>query len=234
MSGRDLRNRMEEAARYERKYVAKGACRGEAELYLKLHPALFREIYHPRHVNNIYFDTYDLADYADTLAGVQKRTKTRIRWYGDLFGFAESPALELKHKHGLVGWKESFVLAGFHMEEVFQPAVLREALTASQLPSQVAARATSVEPSLVNRYLRSYYLSACGRFRVTLDSGLEFHALPSPGGRFAFNHVEETVVLELKYEKQHDADAPRIGSFFPFGLSRFSKYTSGIAALDPS
>ena len=43
--------------RYERKFLIQDATRSEVERSIKLHPALFSEIFHERSVNNIYFDS---------------------------------------------------------------------------------------------------------------------------------------------------------------------------------
>ncbi len=223
----------ETAGRYERKFLIKAVSPAEVELLIKLHPVFFREIYHARYVNNIYFDTYALESYFEALDGVERRTKTRIRWYGDLFGFIESPSLELKHKHGAIGWKEIFAMQGFDFGEPFDPSAIRQALAASKIPGTTAARTSLLEPALVDRYLRRYFLSACGRFRITVDSRMEFIVVPARGGRFTARHAHTArVVLELKYDKADDVEAVRVGSFFPFGLERFSKYTDGLEVLD--
>lgn len=39
------------------------------------------------------------------------------------------------------------------------------------------------------------------------------------------------VVLELKYAVEHDADAPGISGWFPFRLTRSSKYVIGLDAI---
>ncbi len=41
-------------------------------------------------------------------------------------------------------------------------------------------RGLALRPTLLNRYLRKYFASTCGRFRVTIDAKLEFSAPPNP------------------------------------------------------
>ena len=59
---------------------------------------------------NFYFDSVNFNNYYDNLDGNIFRTKIRIRWYGDLFGYIENPVLELKIKNGLLGNKISYNL----------------------------------------------------------------------------------------------------------------------------
>ena len=84
--------------RYERKFLVSELNRFEIESIVRLHPAIFSEIYHQRSVNNIYFDTMNVSNYLDNINGVKQRLKVRIRWYGDLFGFIDKSVLEFKIK----------------------------------------------------------------------------------------------------------------------------------------
>ena len=43
--------------RYERKFFISQLTKFEVESMIRIHPAVFSEIYHKRFVNNIYFDT---------------------------------------------------------------------------------------------------------------------------------------------------------------------------------
>jgi len=49
-----------ENSRYERKFVTENWTRNSVEQSIKNNPAFFREIFHQRKINNIYFDTADL------------------------------------------------------------------------------------------------------------------------------------------------------------------------------
>ena len=94
--------------RYERKYFITEITYGDIDSIVKLHPAMFSEIFHKRSVNNIYFDSPDLNNYFDNIDGNMYRVKSRIRWYGRTFGVIEKPVLELKIKNGLLGRKECY------------------------------------------------------------------------------------------------------------------------------
>ena len=89
--------------RYERKFtVPNSFCYRIIEQFVKKNTALFREVFHVRQVNNIYFDTAKYNDYFDNVLGVSDRKKIRIRWYGDTFGEIRKPVLEFKIKKGIV------------------------------------------------------------------------------------------------------------------------------------
>ena len=96
--------------RYERKFLAGRLSLAEVLALVRRHPALFREAYPPRSVNNIYLDSPALRDYHDHIQGVACRSKTRIRWYGSCGVSVERPVLERKIKQGAVGGKLSHPL----------------------------------------------------------------------------------------------------------------------------
>ncbi len=79
--------------RFERKFtIPDGFTIVAIEQFIKQNKALFREVFHIRQVNNIYFDTAAYNDYFDNVLGVSDRKKIRIRWYGDTFGTIKKPA----------------------------------------------------------------------------------------------------------------------------------------------
>ncbi len=214
--------------RYERKLVSYTLGPREVEALIRLHPALFREIHRERSVNNIYFDTPFLDGYHDNVSGVPDRLKCRIRWYGKLFGPVERPVLELKRKRGFVGHKLGQPLPPFTLDEGF---VAKGLFDGAALSERLQLYLATLRPTLLNRYRRRYYLSADGRFRLTLDWELEFHRIAAHSNAFAeCVRRPQRVILEVKYERDTKGAAEITGRF-PFRLSRSSKYVVGIDAL---
>ena len=85
---------------------------------------------------------------------------------------------------------------------------------------------------LINRYERKYFVSADKRFRVTLDTNLEFYKVKS----FAEESVRrispgEKYIVEVKYGFGSEEDAHRLTSRFPFRLTKSSKYVDGMDLL---
>jgi SPX domain protein involved in polyphosphate accumulation len=219
--------------RYERKFRVPLDSRSSVESGIKLNPALFSPLYQPRAVNNIYLDSPALHLYFLNLDGADERTKVRIRWYGNLLGSLSAPVLEFKFKRGLLGSKASFPLKPFCLDNTFTSGVLQEVIRESELPEHMRQLLCGLEPALLNSYRRKYYRSADRRYRLTLDSGLEF---------FRLHHRHNAMlckaapcpfqVLELKYDEAHAADADEVAGALPFRLTKLSKYVLGVDSLD--
>jgi hypothetical protein len=86
-----------------------------------------------------------------------------------------------------------------------------------------------MEPILINRYMRKYFLSADRNFRITLDwqmSFYRFHALNNAFmGRIS---LMDQMVIELKYAADQNLDPSEVTRFFPFRHTRNSKYIVGM------
>ncbi|MEM8487322.1 MAG: polyphosphate polymerase domain-containing protein [Bacteroidota bacterium] len=218
--------------RYERKYAMHGMSFEKMEMILKMNPAVFSSVYEARFINNIYLDTPSLQAYRVTLDGIAQRQKVRIRWYGSLMGPIAKPVLEFKIKEGLAGYKKSMPLLPFSLQEPFTKKTLQEIFDKTQLPPQVYNELAHLEPTLLNRYRRTYYLSGDKRFRATIDTQLSFKDIFRPVHLSRRRTAKsDFTVLELKYAIKDDEDANIISSAFPFRVTKSSKYTLGIASL---
>ena len=192
---------------------------------------MFSEIFSKRFVNNIYFDSIDLKNYHDNVDGSTYRKKVRIRWYGDLFGTIEKPVLEIKTKNGLLGKKESFALAQFKLDEAFSFDNIKDDIDKADIPEIVSLELRSLEPVVVNRYCRKYFMCANTDYRITVDSGLLFYAVSSKNNSFLHRALNDEIILEVKYDEDKDDIVTNITSHFPFRLSKSSKYVTGINKL---
>ena len=221
--------------RYERKFLAQGLSLTEVVAIVRRHPALFREVYPPRAVNNIYLDSPGLGDYFDHVKGVANRLKTRIRWYGQLHGHIAAPTLERKIKRGFVGGKVTHPLPALALNGHVARHVLNAALRRAEMPELLRLALDHLQPSLVNRYQRQYWRSACGRFRLTVDWSLQFFGLRT-GAVSAISSCLRTpaVILELKFEPQYAEEAAAVTNALPLRMARCSKYVLGIESLRSS
>ncbi len=221
-----------ENQRYERKFVVSVLMPHEIEALVRLHPAMFFEAYPRRFVNNLYLDSHDLKSYFDNVDGLKDRTKVRIRWYGNLFGIIEKPVLELKSKNDLVGEKASFPLIPFAMDERFQLDTVIEVFRHAEIPEILKMQLRSLEPVLLNRYSRKYFQSVNHDYRITIDSEMEFHAIYAQNNTFSQKYLDTVnTVVELKYDCGKNREAAGITSFFPFRVSKNSKYANGVESL---
>ena len=213
--------------RYERKFVCPQQPLIDA--LVKVHPAGFSQMHPTRWVNNVYLDSWNLDSYEDNAAGVAKRQKLRIRWYGSDERGAVDAVLERKMKAGHVGVKQRVPLGVMPAETMFTAPGVRRALANASVGCGLQAQLASLVPVLLNRYQRDYYASRDGRLRLTVDRRQQFAAFRrmGDGAPPVWRHLDE-VVLELKYAVCDEERAAQATQVIPFRLARHSKYVCGI------
>ncbi len=215
---------MEIDYRYERKFRVEADEASVAEVLAAVQglPALFRPAYPDRWVNSLYLDTPDRQAFHANAAGLAERAKPRIRWYGKTASVApDAPArLEVKRRHGLVGTKELVPLPHW------PPAPGRSAWPQYVRQHPWLRQHPELEPVVLISYLRTYLVSADGRFRLTLDRNLRYApALPDLRATTPSAFITDpALVLELKYPLTAADDAPSL----PFRLTRNSKYVLAV------
>ncbi len=215
--------------RYERKFLVDQLEEYQAKALILRHPSLFYEPYPPRYVNNFYLDTPSMENYYDNVSGSGTRKKVRIRWYGELFGEIRKPILEFKIKQGIVGTKKHFNFPEFKLEKGYGDKYLLEIIKDSDLPAEVKAILQDQNVVLLNRYYRRYYATRDERYRVTLDTDLTFYRMGRLNNTFTHKQTDHrNIVVELKYDIKHDISAFNVSSFFPFRMTKSSKYVQGI------
>ena len=218
-----------QSGRLERKFVIRRADFRQIEQMIRIGPGFFKEIYSRRTVNNLYFDDIFFAAYRDNIDGNSRRIKLRLRWYGA--GEPAKAKLEYKIKEGLAGNK---IICAFPADLVqktaessrFSAGFVRNL----PLPELLREDLQGLQPVLLNRYERKYYLSANQKVRLTLDEKLSF-GRPGPGASARLRPVSQLTVLELKYMPKDEHFACRITNAFPFRLGKISKYAVGIQSL---
>jgi SPX domain protein involved in polyphosphate accumulation len=221
------------ARRYERKFLIEEIEEmtfHQVMAIIRLHPQMFYAPYPARYVNNVYLDTADLECYYDNVCGNARRRKVRVRWYGEREGPVARPVLEFKIREGQVGEKHSYPLNGFLLDTGFGDRTLQRVAADSDIPRMVREELRTLQVTLLNRYYRHYFASRDGRFRVTVDTEMAFYrAHGAFGTSWAHRQVSwRDVVVELKYDVAQEPAAGRVASFFPFRMTRSSKYVQGI------
>ena len=215
--------------RYERKFLLEGLDRHLVKAMVKSHPGMFSEIYHPRTVNNIYLDSVDFDSYSANVVGISERIKARVRWYGDEMHKIAGPVLEFKIKSGFLGKKDRFTLEPFVLDEGFSSRYFRNFIRESELPGEVKASLAALDVVLLNRYRRTYFLSADKKFRITIDTDMEYYRIAGLRNSYLSRISDRNSgVVELKYDPVDDVRAERITSAFPFRVTKNSKYVQGI------
>jgi len=210
--------------RYEKKFVVLDYSEHETEMFVKSNKFLFREIFEPRYVNNIYFDYMNFSSFFENIDGEHDREKTRIRWYGLDIKQADSPQLEFKIKRGLLGSKEIYKMKNFNLDSNLENIVKN-----NDFDKRVFLKLTNQKPILINRYKRKYFISADKKFRITIDTNLHFYFIAQ--NKLSLNKkISDSgkIIVELKYEKEYENQAKQISSELPFRLSKNSKYLTGV------
>ncbi len=218
--------------RYERKFYLPVLLRNEFELIIKHHPFRFHEVYPQRFVNNIYLDTINMDNYFDNIYGVSRRLKVRIRWYGDLMGSIEKPKLEIKKKNNSLGTKLSFQLNKLTISNKLSKSTISNIFETSETPANMIPYLKSLNLVLMNRYSRKYYRSGDGKYRITIDSNLGYYKLLQLNNNFSHKIIDKNAtIIELKYDKDSDDRAKNVTNYFPFRITKSSKYIEGVDRL---
>jgi len=216
--------------RYERKFLVEELMPFQVEALIRQHPRLFRSPYPARFVNNLYLDTPDMDNYYDNVNGATQRRKVRVRWYGEPFGEIAYPILEIKIKDGMVGTKHTYPLPSFCMETHFCDRAFLRMLLETDLPTALRQDLRGLNMVLFNRYHRHYYATHDGTFRLTVDTHLVFYKANGRFGNHFAHHQENArgLIVELKYMNEQEPQANRVAGYFPFRVTRNSKYVEGI------
>ena len=218
--------------RYEKKLLAEGSTLAEVLATVRRHPSAFREVYPPRTVNNIYLDSPTRGDYHAHINGTANRSKTRVRWYGQQFEMAGHPTLEQKLKRGAVSGKQAYPLPSLSISGSGLRSSLNGAFDTAVFPPILRSSLRHLEPALLNRYQRHYFLSRDGKFRLTVDSGLRFAGVQPNARAVVFSlPVARTVIIELKFGPESAEDAALVTNTFPLRVARFSKYVAGMERM---
>lgn len=220
--------------RYERKYRVDTLQLPELLQIVRDHPMSFRRLHPDRQVNNVYFDTDELHFFQENLAGVGQRQKLRLRWYGQDHLQATQALLEMKCKDGLLGQKFSIAVPDFAVSEPHQLNVAARAGIAAlwQMDAAQQAAPTLMElrlaPTLLNTYLRSYYATYNGKFRLTIDRAMHSYGFNARHEPHRVPAKDEAIVVEIKYDAAHESEFQDVGQRFPMRVGKNSKYVIGM------
>lgn len=225
-------NHKQEPARYEYKMTSDSGSLQEVLNLVSQHSAMFSRPYPVRVVNNVYFDTPGLKAYFDHTCGAANREKTRVRWYGEPEHEVAKPILERKIKFGQVGCKWTEELDVLKLDKDGPWPIPGTSFSSNVGSSEVAHwRLKTVQPVLALRYVRHYFESADGKYRITVDTDLKYVGLSSKGKPERISVTTAPIIIELKYSPEHATDASVITNELPFRISQFSKYIYALEGL---
>ena len=156
-----------------------------------------------------------------------KRTKIRFRWYGELKNNVNNGLFEVKHKIGLLGYKDRYDIK----HKIKNSDNILNSLLNCEFNDLADITFKSISPLksvLINRYHRKYYESPDHKIRITLDSDLTFYSIYSS----VLNKINYVMpnhsIMEVKYDQGYDSLAFNFIGEMPFRLSKCSKYELGL------
>lgn len=217
--------------RYELKYVHDSAHLLQSDEQILGVQFPLRRSFPNRTVCNVYFDTIGLRCFAESLAGVSRRTKTRIRWYGAVQD-AINPKLEVKRRYNQVGTKEQFALPDINLAANSWSDIRKS--VRDRLPVEaLRVYDTFSAPILINSYRRSYFESLDGKLRLTIDRDLQFYdqrLRSGPNLLYDRAKVGHTII-EVKCAVENRGLATSLTKRLGLRRIRMSKYCLGVESL---
>lgn len=219
-------------ARLEIKFVSYASQDATLLNWIKRHPANFYAPFPNRQVNNIYFDGYQYNAYTENLSGASARTKVRYRWYGASVE-PRAGTLEIKQKRNYFGWKLHYPVkdAPYRRDmswNAFRGNIKRQISEHGRLWLDF-----NPFPILLNRYHRMYFVCANQKIRITVDTkqavwDQRFQSRPNFHRRA---NLPDTLVVEVKFDRNDREHASRIVQGLPLRVSRHSKYMIGVNTI---
>lgn len=213
--------------RYERKIRVERIGVRSLESLILLNTAFFKPLHQERRINNIYFDDSDYSCFFANVNGETAREKFRIRWYDDTFGYVNKPVLEMKIKRAALGTKKRYPLEGFDISRNLKNGTINRCLSGLDAPISIRSTLKGMRPTLLNSYVRRYFISADKKYRLTLDYGLTYYKLEADSSTILSKRSPEGLVIEIKYDSENDDGIDAVLNDFQFRLSKNSKYVIG-------
>ncbi len=217
-------------ARLELKFVGDESQRNRIMLWLKSQKLLFQRHHPNRKVHNIYFDTLDLQGFHDNLAGISRREKCRVRWYGEENWPVECD-LEIKQKRNNLGIKKRYPLT---LSSLTPNITWRQIISSQRTPEVRYWLTKFPQTILINQYCREYFATKNELIRLTIDSNIKvfdqrYKLKPNLTrlSRTFPNHI----IIEFKFAKSERDVMQNYINCFPLKISRSSKYITGVRSL---
>jgi len=216
-------------ARLEIKFAAYASRLDTVLNWISTHPMAFDVRYPDRTVNNVYFDTLGNASYVQNLFGSSSRAKLRYRWYGKNREPAPG-ALEVKCRRNFFGWKIRFSCPVLAVEPDDDWRRIRDKIARAVPHEGRVWCETYPAPMILNRYFRRYFLSADGNIRITVDTNQSvwdqrYKSIPN------YDHgaqLPDTLVVEVKFAREHEKLAYEAVKSMPIRVSRHSKFMNAV------
>jgi hypothetical protein len=189
-----------------------------------------KKAYQPRIVNSIYFDDAQFTAANDNITGVSRRSKYRLRWYGDSSNIdLDNINFEIKKRVNRIGSKIrqkidfdsqfknlTFLSLEQHLRRHLQPAFLID---------------HELFPTLQVSYKREYFEGGQG-IRVTLDKDIKYNNTALNSSLFSSKAINYPMtIMEVKVNPSLIRAVSNSFKGFHLAPKRHSKYLTGISIL---
>ena len=188
-----------------------------------------KELYSPRMVNSIYYDTYFHKNFHEAIDGIMRRNKVRVRWYGEIFNAEIQPQIENKSRINQHNYKITKKLKTFRSKSLFDLISFKKYIhDEKNAKDEINFYLNNLYPSLLVSYRRKYFVF--DNIRITLDTGLKFISLAKINifSKKNFLCINKKQIIELKYSDKFHFQAAKITKMFNNRLDKFSKYQIGL------
>ncbi len=214
---------MEKDARYEVKMLGQASAYPRFRMFLRRERSGLRELYPPRIVQSIYFDTWRNRALEENLSGVSHREKIRYRWYGE--GRSEVRGiLERKVRENMLGWKDLLPIENTIAVEGRARADFAQEVLSQLTPEWNDVRAMRLLPVQWIRYEREYF--STGGVRITVDRKLR--SFDQRMRRTLTAHfptpLPDVMIVEAKCARAHHAEAVQLLGRLPLKVDKCSKF----------
>ena len=184
----------------------------------------FRYQFPKRKVNSIYFDDNYYSSVIENLDGINKKTKLRLRWYGDKSRIVD-PKFEFKKKIGFIAKKKQIKVEEFNSLDF--PKVLNLKKIQNIINEKYFCK-KKIYPIISTHYEREYLISADNSIRATVDFNLESIHLKNFSQINLNKNFSNITILEIKYPTNLDSLLRKKLNNITLRLSKNSKYVSSV------
>jgi SPX domain protein involved in polyphosphate accumulation len=175
----------------------------------------FTKPYEDRSIESLYFDDKHASFYNDSIEGVAKRVKVRLRGYSN----TKESNLEYKFKNNDLVWKKIFQSYNKPLDSVSKTYNINHRY--------------KLHPIFTIGYKRKYFQNKNNSIRVTIDSNLQTKKFSnSESSRWKKMNSPNINIIEIKCSTEDLENAKIIESNFNLNRIRNSKYTDAYDLLN--
>ena len=219
-------------SRYEIKFILNDIQIIQAMKWINFHTSASKA-YPPRVVNSIYFDNNNFDSVGDNLMGISKRSKYRLRWYGERGTEVGSEFFfEIKMRNNRYGKKiKKIIKFDLPLSDLNYGEM--QSIVEKQLAPEFMMK-QSLSPTLQVAYERQYF-EGSNAIRVTLDKGIKFYNITKFSKVNSSKPISYPMnILEVKFSPDQQKAVSRSFERLHLVPKRHSKYLVGMSMLGNS